>query len=155
MARRDQSNARKLELLNELTSHRLNIKVKKRALARQIALSAEQIKDTINIPKILRNKIKSDFKNSPSKWFIASTIGGLLISKFLLSSIGSKFNKSSKGGKKSYTSFFLNLLGKAASPLIKSYIIGRAQRYLAQRFLDQQEQISQHDYPPYSDYDIR
>ena len=155
MARRDQSNARKLELLNELALHRLQIKVKKRALIQQIALSTEQIRDTINIPKILGKKIKSAFKNSPSKWFIASTIGGLIISKFLLSSICRKFKKPTGGVQKSQRNILLDLLVSAVRPLIKSYLIGKARRFLAQRFLDNQERISQHEYPVYPDYDIR
>ena len=165
MARRDQSNARKLALLNELTTHRLQIKVKKRALAQQIAASTEQIKDTINVPKQIRklftnffsNKIKTSFTNSPTKWFIGSAIGSLIISKILFSSISNLFKKSTDDEPKIRRSIFFTLLGMAARPIIKSYLIGKAQQYLTQKFLSPQ-QLSDYDYSrdsDYADYDIR
>lgn len=158
MARRDQSNARKLILLNELTQHRLQIKVKKRALEHQIAVSKQQIKDTINIPKhitkLLRGKLKSSFTNSPTKWFIGSTIGGLIISKFLLGSFGSKSKNSNDLVPKVQRGIFFTFVGMVAKPLIKSYITKAARRFIEQKFLSPQELTDEND-QLHPDYDIR
>lgn len=158
MARRDQSNARKLELLNELANHRLQIKVKKRALTKHIVTSTDQIKGIFNIPKLITkfvtNKIKSSFASSPTKWFIGSAIGGLIITKLLFSIIGRLFNKSSEAEPKVKRGVLFTLLLMAARPLIKSYLIGKAQQYFSQKFLTHQ-QPSEYDYSRDSYYDIR
>jgi|GEM_PF-2444277 len=149
MARRDQSNERKLELLSQLTKHRRDITAKKQVFVQQIALSKEQLKDQINIPKLVSNKIKSSFTNSPTKWFIGSTIAGLLISKLFFGSVGNIFKKSNK--QKSSRGMLYTLAVMAARPMIKSFLIGKAKDYIAQRFLGQQ-QISRHEYQHESDY---
>ncbi len=154
MARRNQTNARKVELLNELTSHRLQIKVKKRILDQEIAAFSEQIKDTINVPKLITNKIKSSFNSDPTKWFIISTLGGLLITKFLFGSFGSKYKRNEENPK-ARRSIILALVGMVAKPIIKSYLVGKAQHFFAQKFLGHQQVSPEYDYQQYSDYDIR
>ncbi len=150
MASRDQSNKRKLELVTQLTANRRDIIRKKQVLVQQIAVSKEQLKDKINIPKLIGNKIKSSFTNSPTKWFIGSTVGGLLISKFFSGSMGSIFKKTKK--KKVTSGMFYTLAAMAARPIIKSYLIGKAKDYVAHRLRSQQQQISQHEYQHDSDY---
>jgi hypothetical protein len=150
MASRDQSNKRKLELISQLTNHRKDITAKKQVLVQQIAESKEQLKDKINIPKLISSKIKSSFVNSPTKWFIGSTVAGLLISKIFFGSVGSIFKKPNK--KKASRGIFYTLAAMAARPMIKSFLIGKAKDYVAHRLRSHQQEISQHDYEPESDY---
>ncbi len=141
MARRDQSNQRKLELLNQLTAHRKDITAKKQVLVQQIAESKEQLKDKVNVPKLVSSKVKSSFANSPTKWFIGSAVGGLIISKLVFGSVGSIFRKPKKA--KVSRGLLYTLAGMAARPMIKSFLIGKARDYVAQRFLGQQPQHPQ------------
>ncbi len=154
MARRDQSNARKLELVNELSRQREQIKHSKAALVQQLAGSLDQIKATVNIPKLLGNKIQSSFRSHPTKWFIASTVGGLLISRFILSGISGRTIESSVDHQKRSSGIFLSAIGYVARPLIKSYLMGRLQRMIAERFLSHQQGFLDEEYPPRSDYEI-
>jgi hypothetical protein len=151
MARRDQSNARKLELLNQLTTHRRDITAQKQVLVQQIAQTSQQLKDTINIPKLISNKIKSSFTNNPTKWFIGSTIGGLLISKFVFGFKTSIFKNSKENDPKASRSIFYTILGMAARPLIKTFLLGKAKDYVTQRFLGHQKEY-QYEYQDESDY---
>lgn len=137
MARRDQSNQRKLELLKQLTNHRKDISFKKQVLIQQIAESKEQLQDKINIPKLFCSKIKSSYANSPAKWFIGSALGGLLISKLFLGPI---FKKQQEKNQKGSHGLFYSIVAMAARPMIKSFLIGKARDYLAQRFLVQEQQ---------------
>lgn len=142
MAHRDQRNAeqRKIELLSQLTSHRRDITAKKQVLVQQIADSKDEIKDTIkqkvNVPQLITNKVKSSVSDSPKKWFIGSAIGGLIISKLAFSLFGGIFRKPKK--KKISHGLLYSLAGMAARPMIKSFLIGKARDYVAQRFLGQQ-----------------
>jgi hypothetical protein len=151
MARRDQSNARKLELLSQLTIHRRDITAKKQVLAQQISESTQQLKDTINIPKLIGNKIKSSFTNSPTKWFIGFTLGGLLISKFVFGLKATIFKTSKEIEKTASKGIFYTLAAMAARPLIKSFFIGKAKDYVTQRFL-RQPQSNQYDYQDEHEY---
>jgi len=87
MASRDQSKQRKLELLSKLSSQRSSITAKKQVLNEQIAESKEvlssQLKDKVNVSKIVGSKVKSSFTNSPNKWFLGSVLGGLVLSKLV------------------------------------------------------------------------
>ena len=102
MARRDQSDpeSRKLELLSQLSNHREDITRKKQVLVQEIAESKEALKEKINVPKLVTNKIKTSFSDSPTKWFIGSAIGGLIVSKLFFGTVGSVssvFRKPKKG----------------------------------------------------------
>lgn len=150
MARRDQRNAeqRKVELLSQLTSHRKDITAKKQVLVQQIADSKDEIKDTIkekiNVPQLITNKVKSSFSDSPKKWFIGSAIGGLIISKVAFSLFGGIFRKPKK--QKMSRGLLYTVAGMAARPMIKSFLIGKARDYVAQRFLGQQTPQQQSPY---------
>lgn len=140
MARRDQSNARKLELINQLNSHRKDITAKKQILVQQIAESKSQIKDQINVPKLLSSKIKSSLAKNPTNWFIGSALGGLIITKLTLgsvSSLSSAFRKPKK--KKSSHGLIYTLAGMAIRPMVKSFIIGKARDIITQRIIAQQQ----------------
>lgn len=153
MARRDQSHERKLELLSQLTKDRRDITAKKQVLVQQINESKAQLKDKINVPKLVSTKVKSSFASSPNKWFIGSTIGGLIISKLFLGSVGSIFRKPKQ--KKASRGLLYTLAAMAARPMIKSFLIGKARDYVAQRFMGQQhpDQINyQGEYHPDNRY---
>ena len=119
-------------------------------LVQQIAVSTEHLKDKLNIPKLIITKIKSSLTNNPTKWFIGSAVGGLLISKLFSGSVGSIFKKPKK--QKVTRGMLYSLAAMAARPMIKSFLIGKAKDYVAHRFLSQQQEISQHDYQHESDY---
>ncbi len=150
MARRDQRIAkeRKLELLSQLSTHREDISLKKQRLVHQIADSKDEIKDTIkqkvNVPKLITNKVKSSFSDNPKQWFIGSAIGGLIISKVAFSLFGGIFRTPKKN--KVSRSFLYTVAGMAARPMIKSFLLGKARDYVAQRFLGQQQAHHQDGY---------
>ena len=135
MARRDQSDpeSRKLELLSQLSNHREDITRKKQVLVQEIAESKEALKEKINVPKLVTNKIKTSFSDSPTKWFIGSAIGGLIVSKLLFGSVGSVFRKPKKD--RVSRGLLYTLAGMAVRPMIKSFLIGKAKDYAMQRIL--------------------
>ncbi len=140
MARRDQSNARKLELLNQLNSHREEITAKKQILVQQINESKSHIKDQINLPKLLSSKIKSSLTKNPTNWFIGSAIGGLIITKITLGSVTplkSVFRKPKKN--KPSHGVFYTLAGMAIRPMVKSFIINKARNIITNRIIAQQQ----------------
>ncbi|MGJ8656236.1 MAG: hypothetical protein ACSHX6_07285 [Akkermansiaceae bacterium] len=148
MARRNQSNERKLELLSQLDKNRKDITVKKQVLVQQIDESKQQLKEKINVPKRVTNKVKSSFASSPTKWFIGSAVGGLIISKLFFGTVGSVFKKPKQQEKVSRGLLF-TLAGLAIRPMVKSFLIGKAKDYVTQRFLVPQQpqphQVSYHD----------
>lgn len=150
MASRDQSNKRKLELVTQLTANRRDIILKKQVLVQQIAVSTEQLKDKLNIPKLIITKVKSSLTNNPTKWFIGSAVTGLLISKLFSGSVGSIFKKPKK--QKVSRGMLYTLAAMAARPVIKSFLIEKAKDYVANRLLSQQHQVSDYDYQHESDY---
>ena len=146
MARRDQSDpeSRKLELLSQLSNHREDITRKKQVLVQEIAESKEALKEKINVPKLVTNKIKTSFSDSPTKWFIGSAIGGLIVSKLFFGTVGSVSSVFRKPKKDKISRGLLyTLAGMAVRPMIKSFLIGKAKDYAIQRFLGQPQQPRQ------------
>ncbi len=178
MASRDQSKQRKLEILNQLSSQRSQIAAKKKLLTKEIAESKEvfstQLKDKVNVPKMVGSKLKSSFSNSPNQWFIASAVGGLVISKILFKGKRSKPKSTrtiaAQGAATSVISsifrkpkereqthgLFYSLIGYAARPMIKSFAINKVRNYLTHKIMMQQQydnEYSQYPQRPRKVYD--
>mgnify|MGYP000159171670 CR=1 FL=1 len=83
MARRDEQQ-RKLELLEQLSRQRAQITSQRSRLTTQIAYKTEEIKNKINVPRRIKDSVRSSFSSSPTKWFIGSAIGGLILSKIII-----------------------------------------------------------------------
>lgn len=155
MAHRDKQNLqqRKLELLNEMSQHRENISVKKQSLFQQIDKSKNELKDNfvdkINVQKMLSNKVKTSFSSSPTKWFLGSALGGIVVSKIFFGSVGrvsgGSKKKSSVNEDSSQVSkgIFMTLAGLAIRPMVKSFLLGKARAYVSNRFFAQQSVQSQ------------
>ena len=146
MASRDQTNERKLELIGKLAVQRRDIIYKQQAFVQELAESKQQLKDQINIPKLIGSKIKSSFSGNATKWFVGSAIGGLIISKFIFRSSNSSEDTIKSASSPVSKNLLLTLFGMAARPLLKNFFIGKAKDYLARRFLTQQQQLSHYDY---------
>jgi len=168
MARGNQSKQRKLELLNKLSNHRSDITAKKQVLSEQISESTDiftsQLKDKINVPKMVRSKVKSSFANSPNKWFIGSVAGGLLLSKLILrrskpqtekpssvveKAVGlgiSSIFRSPKKRRQTHGVFY-SLMGYAARPLLKAFVMGKVRNYVAHKMVAQQPREVYYEQP--------
>jgi len=153
MASRDQSNARKIELLCQLTEHRKDIAQRKRLLMEQLDEKTGDLKNKLNLPKFVSGKVKTSLKSSPTKWFIGSTIGGLLLSKLIfkskqprLTKIARKAKVSKQQNKTPSKGIIYTVTAMAAKPLLKSVVAGKVKDYVAQRFILQQQD---HHQPPY------
>lgn len=148
MAKRDEQQ-RKLELLDQLSRQRAQITSQKSRLATQIEEKTEEIKEKINVPKRLKNNIQSSFSSSPTKWFLGSAVGGLLVTKILFggrrriskspSRSGLRAAKVSRG----LISTSLIYFGK---PYLKSYLFRKGRAMLLKRFIPSQHQA---EYPEY------
>jgi hypothetical protein len=145
MASRNQSDKRKLELLSQLTVHRMDITTKKQVLLQQMAESKEQLRDKMNIPKRIIAKVKSSFSNNTTKWFIGSALGGLILSKIFIGSGNSSLKVKKSNLKPATRGMFATLTSLAMRPILKNLIIGTAKSYVMQRFMSHHAQISQHD----------
>ena len=175
MASGDQSKQRKLEILDKLANHRSDISAKKQVLAEQITeskdLLTDQIKDKVNVPKIVGSKVKSSFSNSPNKWFLGSVVGGLIVSKLIfrgsksrnnvktsvadtavsagISGIGSIFRSPKK--RRQTHGIFYTLVGYAARPMLKSFVLGKVRSYVANKVVQQAQQPREVYYEEYDD----
>ena len=160
MASGDQSKQRKLEILNKLSHHRSDIAAKKQVLNEQIAESKElftsQIKDKIDVPKMLKSKVTSSFTSNPNKWFAGSVAGGLILSRLIFRKnkkdispatsvaeqalgvgIRSIFRRPKK--RPPTHGIFYSLMGYASRPLFKAFVMGKVRTY-ANKIIMQQAQ---------------
>ncbi len=140
MAKRDEQQ-RKLELLDQLSRQRAQITSQKSSLVKNIEQTKVELKEKINVPKLINTKIKSSFSNSPTKWFVGSAVGGLFISKILFGR-GRRKKRSflaNRKEEKSSSDVPRGLLMSAAfyfgKPMLKSYAIRRAKEYIANKYL--------------------
>lgn len=172
MASGDQSKQRKLEILSKLANHRSDITAKKQVLIEQISESKEvltdQIKDKVNVPKLVRSKVKSSLSNNPNKWFIGSVAGGLIISKLIFrngrnskrssvvsTAVGagvSSIFRTPKERRQTHGLFY-TLIGYAARPMLKSFVIGKVRNYVAHKIMMQQQSPQRPREVYYEDYD--
>jgi len=106
-------------------------------LVQEIAESKDEIKDKVNVPKLVTKKVKSSFSDNPTKWFIGSAIGGLIVSKFVLGTVGFIFRSPKKTVSRG---ILYSLTSMAMRPMIKTFLIGKVKDVLMQRFLSQQPQ---------------
>jgi len=83
MATRDEQQ-RKLELLQKLSSQRQQISNQRDELSSQVAESAQELKSKMHVPTLIKKSVSSTVSNHPTKWFLGSAIGGLVLSKVFL-----------------------------------------------------------------------
>lgn len=145
MAKRDEQK-RKLELLERLSRQRAQITSQRSRLASQIVEKKEELKDKINVPKRIKENVRSSFSSNPTKWFLGSAVGGLIVSKLLFGrkkkqkTLGSKLSSGTNTVSRGILTSALLYFGK---PLLKRALINKAKNYVIQRYLlkKQQQQI--------------
>lgn len=120
---------RKLELAQQLANHRQSIAVQKEQLTHQIISKKEAIQAKLNVPR----RIKASVTNNPKKWFIGSTIAGLVLTRIFRSSHRRQIISSSVTEAKSSKSLLTTVALMVAKPLVKSFIMRKAKGYIAQR----------------------
>jgi len=141
MAKRDEQQ-RKLELLEQLSRQRAQITSQKSRLATQIEDKKEEIKEKINVPKRLKNNIRSSFSSSPTKWFLGSAVGGLIVTKLLLGKKSRSISKLSSSSSSSTISrgLLTSALLYFGKPMLKRVLFNKAKDYVIGRFHKRQSQ---------------
>lgn len=153
MAKRDEQQ-RKLELLEQLSRQRAQITSQRGKLVTQIANTTEEIKDKINVPKRLKdgikNNIRSSFSASPTKWFLGSAVGGLLVTKILFGrkKIYSKVNSVS-GSTSVPRGILTTSLLYFGKPYLKRFLFKKGRTMLLRRFIPIQHQAEEAQYSEY------
>lgn len=146
MAKRDEEQ-RKLELLEQLTRQRGQISRQRSKLATQIDGKKEEIKEKINVPKRLKNNIRSSFSSSPTKWFLGSAVGGLVITKVLFGRRKSYRKASASEGSANVSRGLLTTaLLYFGKPYIKSMLFRKGKSMLLRKFIPGQRQWQANEY---------
>ena len=137
MARRDEQQ-RKLELLEQLSRQRAQITSQRSRLTTQIAYKTEEIKNKINVPRRIKDSVRSSFSSSPTKWFIGSAIGGLILSKIIIGRRSAGVLKSSVYSSKNVSrSLLVSALFYFGKPYLKRMMINKAKLMLLRKFMPQ------------------
>jgi len=146
MAKRDEQQ-RKLDLLDQLARQRAQITSQKSRLATQIEGKKEEFKEKVNVPKRLKNNIRSSFSSSPTKWFLGSAVGGLLITKILFGKkkVYSQASSETVPAKVSKGLVATSLM-YVAKPFLKSFLLNQGRTLLLRRFMPGQAQLEEVEY---------